>query len=161
MAVEKVKNIFVLNVNAFHLMFINSFMKYFNDYNISGILKRLTKYMISSNRFDDYLRSTQNRKGLSRSTVNDVHKLCKQILSYAVKKNFIVENVAAIVETPRLIKKQIQVWTYDQCSKFLTHRKEHLVPPCITHHTKITKKELNPASAPLYQKKTPEKRNAK
>ncbi|WP_332695941.1 tyrosine-type recombinase/integrase [Halalkalibacter lacteus] len=67
----------------------------------------------------------KTEKGLSSTTINDVHKLCKQILSYAVKKKFIVENVASIVEAPRLNKKQIQIWTYDECRKFLDHVKEH------------------------------------
>ncbi|MFC0470701.1 tyrosine-type recombinase/integrase [Halalkalibacter kiskunsagensis] len=43
-----------------------------------------------------------------------------------MKKKFIVENVAAIVEAPRLNKKQIQIWTYDECRRFLNHVKEHL-----------------------------------
>ncbi|WP_169801160.1 tyrosine-type recombinase/integrase [Halalkalibacter krulwichiae] len=64
-------------------------------------------------------------KNLSSTSINDVHKLCKQILTYAVKKKFITDNVASIVEAPRLNKKQIQIWTYDDCRKFLDHVKEH------------------------------------
>ncbi|GAE36640.1 tyrosine-type recombinase/integrase [Halalkalibacter akibai] len=65
------------------------------------------------------------KKNLSSTSINDIHKLCKQILSYAVKKKILIENVATLVEAPQINKKQIQIWNYEDCRTFLDCVKEH------------------------------------
>ncbi len=80
---------------------------------------------LTDEHLNHFYEQLKNEKNLSSTSINDIHKLCKQILSYAVKKKLLSDNVANLVEAPQINKKQIQIWTYDECRTFLASVKEH------------------------------------
>lgn len=80
---------------------------------------------LTDNDLYDFYEKLKEEKGLSNTTIHDIHKTVKQILSHAVTKKLIGVNVAEFVEPPARDKKQILVWDYAECQKFLDAVKEH------------------------------------
>jgi integrase len=58
-------------------------------------------------------------KGLSESTVGDVHKVLKSSLEQALAWDYVTKNVATNVKKPKIEKKEIKVWDADQSNAFL------------------------------------------
>lgn len=59
-------------------------------------------------------------RGLSPTTVNQLHRIFKQALSHAVKWGVLSRNIADATAPPRIHRKQMTMWNVETINKFLT-----------------------------------------
>ncbi|WP_127532782.1 site-specific integrase [Paenibacillus kobensis] len=57
-------------------------------------------------------------KKLGDRTIFDIHGVLKRAIANAVEWQLVSRNVMKIVDTPKVAKKKIQVWTFEECAKF-------------------------------------------
>lgn len=63
--------------------------------------------------------------GLSPQTVSMIHGVISQVLSDAVRREFLTKNVAAQATPPRVEQKPIEVWDVATISRFLTGSRDN------------------------------------
>lgn len=69
-------------------------------------------------------------EGLSSYTIQNIHVRIRMLLRIAKKWKVLKEDIASMLEPPKLIKKEMNVWTVDQINTFLTfteHSRYHPV----------------------------------
>lgn len=71
------------------------------------------------------LHNKLHEKGLSGTSIQDVHKVLRNALGQAVKWGMIHKNVAVMVDRPKAKKKEIQIWTIEQANQFLQVAKKN------------------------------------
>lgn len=67
----------------------------------------------------------KEEKGLGNTSINDIHKIIKSALKYAVNKKWVSENIAEHVEVAGRDKKQIRIWSVEESNQFLSAVKDH------------------------------------
>ncbi|MED3501149.1 site-specific integrase [Brevibacillus agri] len=77
-------------------------------------LGKITPQMIE--KFYAYL---AKEKGLSETTILDIHKIVKNSLKMAVKRKYISYSPAADVESPKVPRKEMLVWNLEETTRFL------------------------------------------
>ncbi|MFS1511846.1 tyrosine-type recombinase/integrase [Chengkuizengella sp. SCS-71B] len=65
-----------------------------------------------------------NDKGLSNRTILDIHSVLKNALKTAIRWGYVSKNVAALVDRPKVDKKEIHVWDQNEAHKFLSTAKK-------------------------------------
>src|SRR5690606_30007453 len=70
------------------------------------------------------LHNVLHEKGLSGTSIQDVHKVLRNALGTAVKWGMISKNVATMVDRPKADKAEIKIWTIEEANQFLKVAKE-------------------------------------
>lgn len=69
------------------------------------------------------------RGGKSPKTVKHIHATMRRVLAQAVKWGLLQRNPASLVDTPRVPRKEIQVWSAEQAQTFLDAVQAHWLHP--------------------------------
>lgn len=69
------------------------------------------------------------KEGFSSSYIQRMHEMIRMLMKVAYKWKLIHEDVISLVEPPRLVKKEMKVWTIQQVNEFLKHTKHSRYHP--------------------------------
>src|SRR5205085_3930860 len=69
------------------------------------------------------------QEGYSSSYIQKMHEMVRMILRVAFKWEVLQKDIASMIEAPRLIKKEMGVWTIKQVNEFLKFAKHSRYHP--------------------------------
>ncbi|MEK3819636.1 site-specific integrase [Cytobacillus sp. FSL W8-0315] len=69
------------------------------------------------------------KEGLSSSYIQRMHEVINMLLKIAYKWELIPKDIASLIEAPRLMKKEMKVWSVEQINEFLDHTKHSRYHP--------------------------------
>lgn len=68
-------------------------------------------------------------EGLSSAYVRRMHEVIKMLLRRAKTRKLITEDIASLIEAPRLEKKEMQTWSIEEVNEFLKYTKHSRYHP--------------------------------
>lgn len=86
---------------------------------IAAYFKNVEIGKITAQMIEKFYAHLAHEKGLSETTILDIHKIVKSSLKMAVKRKYISYNPATDVETPKVPRKEMMVWNLAETTRFL------------------------------------------